>query len=167
VRAKTPLEEAANARRLQLRINGAKSNGRPKKMTARLFIKICRQIEMGGVETAVCEAEGVQYATMWLHCSRKPNWKQRLEKAREIRKDAWHEMHVQNVMMQAPKNVAASLWFLERAFPEKYALRTVQRSITSHELVMDRVSPEQLIEDIKLAREVAGERPQLTDVPDQ
>jgi len=136
-------------------------------MTARVFITICHQIEMGGIETAVCDAEGVQYATMWLHCSRKPNWKRRLEKAREIRRDAWHEMHCQNVMMQAPKNVAASLWWLERSFPDRYALRVVNRQINSHELVLDKVTPEQLIEDIKLAKEVAGERPQLTDALDQ
>jgi hypothetical protein len=55
----------------------------------------------------------------------------------------------------------ASLWWLERNYPDEFALRTVSRNITSHELVLDKVSPEQLTEDIRLARVVAEERPQL------
>jgi hypothetical protein len=110
------LDAAADARVLQLRINGSKSNGRPVKMTPRLFIQICKLIEAGGVETNICEAFGIRFGTMWLHCSRKPHWKSRLEKAREIRKDAWHAMHCQNIMKQAPKNVVASLWWLERNY---------------------------------------------------
>jgi hypothetical protein len=155
------LDAAADARVLQLRINGSKSNGRPVKMSPRIFIKVCQLIEAGGIETNICEAFGVQYGTMWLHCSRKPAWKRRLEKAREIRKAVWHEMHCQNIMKQAPKNVVASLWWLERNFPEQYALRTVNRQINSHELVLDRVTPEQLIADVRLAQQVANERVQL------
>lgn len=55
------------------------------------------------------------------------------------------------------------MFWLERRYPNEFALRVVNRQINSQEPVLDRVSPEQLIEDIRLAKEVAKERPQLTD----
>jgi len=53
------------------------------------------------------------------------------------------------------------MFWLERRYPAEFALRVVNRQINSQEPVLDRVSPEQLIEDIRLAQQVANERVQL------
>lgn len=152
------LEVVSDGPRLARKLKG----GRPVKLTVRTFVMICRFIEAGGTETAACESVQIRYRTLHLRVTQRPNWKKRIERAKEIRKAVWHEMHIQNILKQAPKNVIASLWWLERNFPDQYALRTVSRNITSHELVLDRVSPEQLAEDIRVAREVEKECPLLT-----
>jgi hypothetical protein len=152
------LEIVSSGPRLARSLNGV---GRLVKLTTRVFVRICRFVEAGGTETAACESEQIRYATLSLHVQRKPAWKKRLLRARELRKAVWRELHTQNILRQAPKNVIASLWWLERNYPEEFALRTVNRNISSHELVLDKVSPEQLAEDIRLAREVEKERPQL------
>jgi hypothetical protein len=87
----------------------------------------------------------------------------RLKEAEEMREEFLGELHIANVRKHAPRNVLASLWWLERKYPNEFALRTVNRNISSHELVLDRVSPEQLVEDIRLAKEVEKERPKLGD----
>jgi hypothetical protein len=61
--------------------------------------------------------------------------------------------------------VAASMYWLERRYPNEFALRVVNRQINSQEPVLDRVTPEQLIEDVRLAQQVASERAQLPAVP--
>jgi hypothetical protein len=151
------LEIVSNGRRLARKLKG----GRPVKLTSRAFVRICRYIEAGGTETAACECEQIRYATLALHLQRKPTWKARLLRSREVRKQVWREMHTQNILKQAPKNVIASLWWLERNFPDEFALRTVSRNINSHELVLDKVSPEELAQDARLALEVAKQAPQL------
>jgi hypothetical protein len=152
------LEIVSNGPRLARKLKG----GRPVKLTPRSFVMICRFIEAGGTETAACESVRIRYRTLHLHVTQKENWKKRLERAREVRKAVWHEMHIQNILKQAPKNVIASLWWLERNFPDRYALRTVQRNVNSHELlVLDKVSAETLEADARLALEVAKEQPAL------
>jgi hypothetical protein len=155
------LELVSSGSKLSAELERKHAGGRPTKLTARVFVRICKFIEAGGTETAACQAEGIQCATLSLHVLRKPLWKKRLLRAREVRRSVWHELHIQNILAKAPKNVIASLWWLERNFPEQYALRTVQRNITSHELVLDKISPEQLAEDMRLAKEIEKERPQL------
>jgi hypothetical protein len=152
------LEIVSSGPRLAHNLKG----GRPVKLTSRAFIRICRFVEAGGTENAACTSEQIRFRTLYLHVSRKPTWKQRLDRAREVRKAVWREMHTQNILKQAPKNVVASLWWLERNYPDEYALRTVSRMINSHELVLDKLSPEQLADDIRLAKQVEMERPALT-----
>ena len=161
------LEVVASGSRLASELRRKHPGGRPIKLTARTFVRICKFVEAGGTETAACESEGIRYATLSLHVQRKPDWRKRLSQARELRKAVWRELHVQNILKQAPKNVIASLWWLERNYPEEFALRTVNRNVTSHELVLDKVSPEQLAEDIRLAKEVEKERPLLTGESNQ
>src|SRR5262249_4943792 len=152
------LEIVSNGPRLARNLN---RGGRPLKLTERVFVRVCKFLESGGTETAACESEQIRFATLALHLQRKPHWRKRLDRAKEVRKALWRELHCQNILKQAPKNVLASLWWLARNYPDEFALRTVSRNITSHELVLGRVSPEQLAEDIRLARAVAEERPQL------
>jgi hypothetical protein len=153
------LEIVSNGPRLARKLKG----GRPLKLTSRAFVRICRFVEAGGTETSACESEQIRYATLALHLQRKPHWKRRLERAKEVRKSVWREMHTQNILKQAPRNVIASLWWLERNFPDEFALRTVSRNINSHELVLDKISPEQLAADARLAAAVQMERPTLAE----
>jgi hypothetical protein len=52
--------------------------------------------------------------------------------------------------------------YLERRYPNQYALKVLNRNLNTNEPLFDKVSPEQLAEDIRLAREVEKERPLLT-----
>jgi hypothetical protein len=51
--------------------------------------------------------------------------------------------------------------YLERRYPNEFALKVLNRNINTNEPLLDRVSPDQLAEDARLAREVAAERPLL------
>ena len=53
------------------------------------------------------------------------------------------------------------MFWLERRYPAEFALRVVNRQSNSQEPVLDCVSLEQLIEDIRLALQVGNERVRL------
>jgi hypothetical protein len=138
------------------------AGGRPLFLDARRFIRICHHIERGESASEACRHELVTYRNFRLHISRNPKYQQRLKEAEEIREHFLREFHIANITKHAEKNVAASMFWLERRYPAEFALRVVNRQINSQEPVLDRVSPEQLIEDIRLAQQVANERVQLT-----
>ena len=101
------------------------------------------------------------YRLFRMHVTRNSKYQRRLKEAEEIREHFLREFHIANITKHAVKNVAASMFWLERRYPAEFALRVVNRQINSQEPVLDRVSPEQLIEDIRLAQQVANERVQL------
>ena len=137
--------------------------GRPLFLDARRFVRICRHIEEGQSAVVACRRESVTYRLFRMHVTRSATYQRRLRQAEEIREYFLKEFHIANITRHAANSVAASMFWLERRYPNEFALRVVNRQINSQEPVLDRVSPEQLIEDIRLAKEVAGERPQLTD----
>ena len=94
-------------------------------------------------------------------CTLEPEVPTALERGRRIREHFLREFYIADITKHAAKNVAASMFWLERRYPAEFALRVVNRQINSQEPVLDRVSPEQLIEDIRLAQQVANERVQL------
>jgi hypothetical protein len=47
---------------------------------------------------------------------------------RSSAEDFLREYHIANVRKHAPRNVIASLWWLERRYPNQFALRNVYRS---------------------------------------
>jgi hypothetical protein len=134
---------------------------RPLFLTARRFIRICHWIEHGESASEACRRELVTYRNFRLHVTRSAKYQRRLKQAEEIREHFLREFHISNITKHAAKNVAASMFWLERRYPAEFALRVVNRQINSQEPVLDRVSPEQLIEDIRLAQQVANERVQL------
>jgi hypothetical protein len=135
--------------------------GRPLFLTPRRFIRICRWIEQGESASEACRRELVTYQGFRRHVSRNPKYQRRLKEAEETREHFLREFHIANITKHAAKTVAASMFWLERRYPAEFALRVVNRQINSQEPVLDRVSPEQLIEDIRLAQQVANERVQL------
>ena len=137
------------------------AGGRPLFLNVRRFIRICRAIERGDSASEACRQHLTTYRNFRMHVSRNPKYQRRLKQAEEIREHFLREFHIANITKHAAKNVAASMFWLERRYPAEFALRVVNRQINSQEPVLDRVSPEQLIEDIRLAQQVANERVQL------
>jgi hypothetical protein len=137
------------------------AGGRPLFLNVRRFIRICRAIERGDSASEACRQHLTTYRNFRMHVSRNPKYQRRLKQAEEVREHFLREFHIANITKHAAKNVAASMFWLERRYPAEFALRVVNRQINSQEPVLDRVSPEQLIEDIRLAQQVANERVQL------
>jgi len=137
------------------------AGGRPLFLDARRFIRICRAIERGESASEACRQQLTTYRNFRMHVARNSKYQRRLRQPEEVREHFLREFHIANITKHAAKTVAASMFWLERRYPAEFALRVVNRQINSQEPVLDRVSPEQLIEDIRLAQQVANERVQL------
>jgi hypothetical protein len=119
--------------------------GRPLFLTARRFIRICRWIEQGESASEACRLELVTYANFRRHVKLNPKYQRRLKEAEETREDFLREFHIANIRKHAPRNVLASLWWLERRYPNQFALRNVHRSEGSTaQPIGDSVSEDQL-----------------------
>ena len=76
---------------------------------------------------------------------RNPKYQRRLKEAEETREDLLREYHIANIRKHAPRNVLASLWWLERRYPNEFALKPVHRSEGSSErLIGDKIDESQL-----------------------
>jgi hypothetical protein len=102
--------------------------GRPLFLTARRFIRICRLIENGESVPVACRLELVSYTNFRRHVKLNAKYRRRLQEAMETREEFLRELHVANIRQHAPRNVLASLWWLERRYPNQFALRNVQRT---------------------------------------
>jgi hypothetical protein len=119
--------------------------GRPLFLTARRFIRICRWIEQGESASEACRLELVTYQAFRQHVKRKPKYQRRLKEAEETREEFLREFHIANIRKHAPRNVLASLWWLERRYPNQFALRNVNRSEGSTDQpIGDKVDEDQL-----------------------
>jgi len=78
-----------------------------------------------------------------------------------VREHFLREFHIANITKHAAKNVAASMFWLERRYPNEFVLKTVSRDSaqTEQQALCDKISLEQLIENAKLAAEVAANPP--------
>jgi hypothetical protein len=86
-------------------------------------------------------------------------YERRLKEAEEIREHFLREFHIANIQKHAPKNVLASLWWLERRYPSEFALRTVKRNINSGDTpIGDPVTEERLHRYGKLMLEFSKEQ---------
>jgi len=140
--------------------------GRPVILTPRRFIRICRWIEQGQSAADATRAEGVTYAIFRKRVGQYPNWARRLKEAEEIREHFLREYHIANISKHSVKNVAASMFWLERRYPNEFALRTVMRDISQHDpVVFDKISLAQLIENARLAKEIADSPPPGLSLP--
>jgi hypothetical protein len=102
--------------------------GRPLFLTPKRFIRICRWIEQGESASEACRLELVTYQGFRQHVKRNPKYQRRLKQAEETREDFLREYHIANIRKHAPRNLLASLWWLERRIPQSFALRHVPRS---------------------------------------
>jgi hypothetical protein len=87
--------------------------------------------------------------------------RRRLAKAEEIRKSLLREYHIANILQHSKRSVIASMWWLERNYPNEFALRTVVRdtNTSAEPLVCERISIEQLVENARLAKQIADNPP--------
>ena len=119
--------------------------GRPLFLTPKRFIKICRWIEQGESASEACRLELVTYQGFRQHVKRNPKYQRRLKEAEETREEFLREYHIANIRKHAPRNVLASLWWLERRFPQNFALRNfVRNEGSTQQPIGDKIDEEQL-----------------------
>ena len=85
-------------------------------------------MEQGESASEACRLELVTYQGFRQHVKRNPKYQRRLKEAEETREEFLRAYHIANIRKHAPRNVLASLWWLERRFPNQFALRNVNRS---------------------------------------
>jgi CRP-like cAMP-binding protein len=108
-------------------------------------MRICKYIEGGESITGACRLELVDYTTFRKRVQRNPKYQRRLKEAEETREEFLREYHIANIRKHAPRNLLASLWWLERRFPAHFALKPVHRPEGSTEQpIGDKVDEEQL-----------------------
>jgi hypothetical protein len=119
--------------------------GRPLFLTARRFIRICRLIEQGESASEACRLELVTYRGFRRHVKLNEKYQRRLKEAEETREEFLREYHIANIRKHAPKNLLASLWWLERTLPGRFALKTVHRDLNSTDQpIGDKIDEDQL-----------------------
>ena len=123
-----PTEILDEAKEAQLEVVRDIDRGRPLFLTARRFIKVCKWIEQGESFSEACRLELVHYTGFRRHVRLNPKYQRRLKEAEETREEFLREYHIANIRKHAPRNVLASLWWLERRYPNQFALRNVNRS---------------------------------------
>ena len=146
--------------------------GRPLFLDARRFVRICKWIEAGNSASEGCRRELTTYANFRRHINRNPKYAKRLREAEQVRESFLREYHIANITKHEEKNVAASMFWLERRYPQEFALKTVNRDSaqTEQQALCDKISIEQLVANAKLAAEIAAnppsglaQAPKLTD----
>ena len=81
--------------------------------------------------SAACRIEGVSYVTWRDYIQRKPEWRAELAEAEKIRDGVWRNHTLEMVKSAMPKNRVAAMTYLERKYPNAFALRTVNRNLNS------------------------------------
>jgi hypothetical protein len=137
------------------------AGGRPLFLNARRFIRICHVIERGESASEACRQQLTTYRNFRMHVARNPKYQRRLRQAEEVREHFLREFHIANITKHSLKNVAASMFWLERRYPNEFALRTVIRDAVKRKTraVFDKIPLEQLVENAKLAAEIAANPP--------
>jgi hypothetical protein len=84
----------------------------------------------------------------------------RLKKAEAVREQWLREYHIQNLKDNAPRSISASMFWLERRYPNEFALRRVDRDDHSAEKqIYAELTREQLLASIARAKELEAEAP--------
>jgi hypothetical protein len=131
------------------------------RLTARTFLRIIKHIETGWAVTQSCKAEGFTYRRFRQLCQRWPIYQARFEKAEVQRAEHRRETMERIVLSHAVKNWQAAGWWLERAHPDRYSLKTVHRDdgTNDEQAIGNQVPLATLVEDARLAAEVALQKP--------
>jgi hypothetical protein len=134
---------------------------RPRFLDARRFVRICKWIEAGESASEACRRELVTYRNFRIRVTQSPVYERRLKKAEQIRESLLKEYHMANVKQHAPRNLLASLWWLERRYPGEFSLRPVQRDAQDVEQlpVCEKISLAQLTENARLMAETLASPP--------
>jgi hypothetical protein len=102
-------------------------------------------IREGNTNSAACRIEGITYSIWRSHIQQKPAWRAELAEAEKIRDEVWRDHALEMVKSAMPKNWVAAMTYLERKYPNEFALRTVNRNLNSTDQpIGDKVDEEQL-----------------------
>lgn len=104
----------------------ATPRGQARRLTLRVFIRICHLVEQGWAITKACESESITYSLFRLRCSENSRLQERIKEAEAIRFQRRHEEAVESVMRAGEKSWMAHAWYLERVLPNLYALKNVK-----------------------------------------
>jgi hypothetical protein len=119
--------------------------GRPLFFTPRRFIRICRHIEEGSTISQACRLELVTYNGFRKHVKRNPSYQRRLKEAEKIHDEVLRDYALEMVKKAMPRNWVAAITFLERKWPNEFALRTVNRNTNSaDQAIGDKIDESQL-----------------------
>jgi hypothetical protein len=118
-----PIETADEAKRVEFEVvrrsykPHKNPRGQTRRLTLRVFIRICHRVEQGWAITKACESESITYSLFRIRCSENPRPEQRIKEAEAIRFQRRHEEAV------GQKSWMAHAWYLERVLPNLYALK--------------------------------------------
>jgi hypothetical protein len=133
-----------------------KKTGRPLRLTDARFRRMLALIREGNTNTAACRIEGIHYVTWRDHIQQKAHWRAEFAEAEKVRDEVWRDHAIEMVRSAMPRNWVAAMTYLERKYPNEFALRTVNRNINSAEaLIGDQVPEARLLEYSKQMAEFA------------
>jgi hypothetical protein len=161
--------DSVEVRELEVvRLDEKKKAGRPIKLTEARFRRMLQLIRDGNTNSAVCRIEGVDYATWRFHIQHKPEWRAELAEAEKVRDEVWRDHALEMVKSAMPKNWQAAMTYLERKYPNEFALRTVIRSTDSNgKAAYSELTKEQLLALIEASKVVEAEAPKGFNQPGQ
>jgi hypothetical protein len=120
--------------------------GRPVRLNLRVFLRICRAVEKGSAITHACESELVTYSHFRFRVSKSRRLQERFKQAETCRDQVMRAEALASIRAAFPRNWPAAMTFLERMWPNEFALRTVNRTsdvngeqLVGSEIPMDRV----------------------------
>jgi hypothetical protein len=144
-----------------VRLDDKKRTGRPLKLTDARFRRMLSLICEGHTNTAACRIEGITYTTWREHIQHKPQWRAELGEAEKTRDEVWRDHALEMIKSAMPKNWQAAMTYLERKYPNAWALRSVNRDAgdIAEQPLCDKISLTQLAENARLAAEIAANPP--------
>jgi hypothetical protein len=100
---------------------------RPTTLTIRKFLRICHLVEKGFATSRACEVECISYSRLRFRVQRSRRLQERLKEAEDVRFQLRQDQALASIMAAGERSWMAHAWFLERALPHMWALRTVNR----------------------------------------
>jgi hypothetical protein len=127
--------------------------------TSRVFLRIIHRLEIGWAVVTACQAEGFTYRRFRQLCCTRPDYQRRFEVAEKVRADFRRERCEHLVQAAAATNWTAAAWWLERTYPDRYALKSVTRDDGSgaEKLIGEAIPESTLLEYAAIMAEVARE----------
>jgi hypothetical protein len=127
--------------------------------TSRVFLRIIHRLEIGWAVVTACQAEGFTYRRFRQLCCTRPSYQRRFEIAEKVRADYRRERCEHIIQTAATQNWTAAAWWLERSYPDRYALKSVVRDDGSgaEKLIGELVPESTLLEYAAIMSEVAQE----------
>jgi hypothetical protein len=124
-----------------------KKTGRPLRLTEARFRRMLGLIREGHTNSAACRMEGLHYTTWRDHIQQNPEWRTLVAEAEKVRDEVWRDHALEMVKSAMPRNWVAVMTYLERKYPNEFALRTVNRNLNSTEApIGDQVPEARLLE---------------------